>query len=302
MAQPIFHDDLNFWESAVTIRPNRLYVYDRFTGTKESSRIHRPISNLSKGVVSDKAAVRITNYCNLLYHASPIKRVYSKATKKSYTFRINFITLTLPSKQIHDDKDIYRYCFKPFIRSITNNDNSFLYVWKAEVQANGNLHFHLSTSSFIHYNFIRMLWNNCVDKLGYVERAVVANPNSTDVHAVRNDKDFAIYMAKYLSKNDDTRRPVTIKTWDCSSWLKKQKTSDFLTESQFYELSTSGLESIRCTKQHPLRSDERIDVDCYLTKFTNAQKKLIPETMEIWNRAIDNLREKTLLHPKINFY
>ena len=38
--------------------------------------------------------------------------------------------------------------------------------------------------------------------MGYVERSGIANPNSTDIHGVKNVHDLAAYMATYLSKKD----------------------------------------------------------------------------------------------------
>ena len=42
------------------------------------------------------------------------------------------------------------------------------YVWKAELQKNQNIHFHLTTNIFIHHATIRTLWNNCINRLGYI--------------------------------------------------------------------------------------------------------------------------------------
>lgn len=111
------------------------------------------------------------------------------------------------------------------------------YVWKAELQKNGNIHFHLTTDIFIHYMLIRREWNNAISKLGYIERYAQTHsqltfdeynyyrsqqgssdieknkkaysyglrtnwrsPNTTDVKSVKNVKSLSAYLAKYLTK------------------------------------------------------------------------------------------------------
>lgn len=42
------------------------------------------------------------------------------------------------------------------------------------------------------------------------------NPNSTDVHSVLGVKDLAAYLATYMSKKEEGKRPVNGKLWGCS--------------------------------------------------------------------------------------
>jgi len=290
MAQPTFHDDIRFWESAVSIRKDWLCSYDAFVGTRTRSRIYfRPKSNKSEGEVSAKAAKRIAKYVELLYAAAKRKRIYSKVTKKWYYYKIGFLTLTLQSKQIHSDNEIHEKIFKPFIRFIKSKHPEFLYIYKAETQANGNIHYHLTTNSFIHYMDLRNAWNHYSDMLGYVRNSGIISPNSTDIKAVRSEKDLAVYLSKYLSKNDDTRRKVEIKTWDCSKPLKQCKTSSILSHEQFIELSQSTNVSIIAEMDN-----------CRVIRLNDNLKKQIPETMEIYNSNVIKLREFT--NKELSFY
>jgi hypothetical protein len=43
------------------------------------------------------------------------------------------------------------------------------YVWKAESQDNGNIHFHIVTNIFIDHKIIREAWNRIIEKFGYIE-------------------------------------------------------------------------------------------------------------------------------------
>lgn len=101
-----------------------------------------------------------------LYYLSPKRK--QKINEQSYyqNYKASFITLTLPSVQIHSDTEI---------KKILNNFLSTLrfhglknYVWKMEIQKTGNIHFHLVIDKFFHYYYLQALWNKNIEKLGYV--------------------------------------------------------------------------------------------------------------------------------------
>lgn len=279
MAQPIFHDDIAWWESSVSIRKDWVCYYDKFMGRKKSSNYFRPTRNKSDGVVSLKAAKRIAKYVELLYAAAKKKKIYSKKTGKSHFYKLGFLTLTLPSKQIHTDNEIHAECFKPFVKKIKRIHSEFLYLYKAETQANGNIHYHLTTNCFLHYDHVNRLWNHYINRLGYVDRYGKENPPSTEIRAVKNEKDLAIYLSKYLAKNDDKRRNVTIKTWDCSSPLKKCKTSSIMDFNHVEEM-----------QQIPYSNLLARDEVMMLFRLSDEIKKRIPSTMEIYHNEINKLR------------
>jgi hypothetical protein len=240
------------FEPRMSVLPNRVVAYSVYLGDKPRKGI-MPINNLNTGLISKKQAGRMAHYIRLLYVTSKLKRVYDKSLNRWFSYRINFITLTLPSAQIHTDKEVHNQCFKPFIRALKAHCPDLLYLFKAEVQDNGSLHYHVTTNSFIHYSKLRGLWNHYVNKLGYVDRCKVDNPNSTDIHSVKGKGNIVSYLVGYCSKKDlhdkvlkryhkrykqahsDTtkdrcaipknyfkhiKRRVTIKPWDCSKALK----------------------------------------------------------------------------------
>lgn len=184
-----------------------------------------PKANKPEGVLSKKAATRLTNAVQWMLLFSHKKRVYSKSTKKSYYFTLNFITLTLSMPQAHSDEFIKRHMLSPFLKWMKRSHKAGLYIWKAEVQKNGNLHFHITTNTFIHWKSIRRKWNEIQSKNGYMKRWTEGNvrgdPNSTDVHCVLKTEQLAKYMVKYMVKNDKDRRPVTGHVWGASPELTK---------------------------------------------------------------------------------
>lgn len=182
-----------------------------------------------------------------------------QAKKKSYkvertgkwsTFKINFITLTLPSKQVHDDKTIKSQIFEKWLTEMRNMGLIKEYVWRAELQANGNIHFHLATDTYLHWEILRNSWNRKCEKLGYVTRYQNqwknvsyetyrqyrqltdkapetqirkayeknckenwSNPNSTDVHATKNVRNLGAYLSKYMAKESNSEATEDHTQW-----------------------------------------------------------------------------------------
>lgn len=152
--------------------------------------------------MSLKSVQRLRDAVNILYGTAKTKKLYVADLEQYFNFKLNFITLTLPSLQRHTDKVIHNKIFKKFIERWKRRNSNLLYIYKAEVQDNGNLHYHVTTNSFIHHSRLRKWWNNACNTLGYVDNSSSKDPNSTDVHAVKNVKNFAAYMCTYFSKKD----------------------------------------------------------------------------------------------------
>lgn len=258
----------------VSITPNRISTYPTPCnyGANNSSfgSINKPTSsNMAKdAIMSAKSKRRIRNTINWLVLCSAPRsvRVSNRITIKN--FKIAFITLTLPSKQMHEHSEIKKVCLNLFLTTLRNKFGVKNYVWKAELQNNGNIHFHLTIDKYVHYMQIRKYWNMAINKLGYVDDYATRmrqlslddyiyfeklrgnlnlksikkayaygvstnwqSPNSTDVKSVKHIKNFASYMAKYLTKPvtkgtktgilADSVQNLFGRLWFCSQSLSK---------------------------------------------------------------------------------
>lgn len=176
------------------------------------------------GDLSKKAMNKLRKALNWLMTISELKTVYSMKEKKEFRFKISFITLTLSAKQEHSDEYIKKHMLAPFLKWMYRQHNAKNYIWKAETQKNGNIHFHITTNKFIHHRAIRNKWNSIQFNHGYLQRYKIENksdsPNSTDVHSVKNDKLIIGYFLKYMAKNEKDKRKITGRLWDCSTELK----------------------------------------------------------------------------------
>ena len=79
-----------------------------------------------------------------------------------------FVTLTLPASQRHTDIEITKYCVNPMLAYWRKYFGVMHYIWKKELQKNGNLHFHFVTDRYIDALSLRRAWNRVINR-GYVE-------------------------------------------------------------------------------------------------------------------------------------
>ncbi len=246
-----------------SIRPNKIVFYTQFfpknkflnssdDGTSStsiaqkssvsSSTKNQPICNKHNFELSKKATGRIKEKVSWLYELAKIKTVIPEAGKPMYSFKINFITLTLPAVQVHATAEINSICLHQFFTECKKKFNLSNYVWRLEFQKNGNAHYHIATDTYVSYTDCKLIWNRCLQKLNYISsysskmsklsfedyrmaysdnnkipfnilreryyRGVATrwdSPNTVDVRAVSSAKNIAFYISKYITKKSDEK-------------------------------------------------------------------------------------------------
>jgi len=218
------------------------------------------------GTVTKHGQKRIRTAVNLLLQISPTKKILNPVNNKLQNFKINFITLTIPVQSVRiQPKECYSNCLKPFLQWLQKTRGIKHYIWKAELQQSkdfhgkikknkGQLHYHITTNVFIHYQDIQNKWNYLLQKAGYIheykEKFNSINPNTTDVHAVYKIKDLEAYLVKYISKEDKNAESLQGKIWDCSKILKGKK---------YY---TTGWKQVTEDRlQHYIKSNQAKEID-----------------------------------------
>ena len=210
------------------VRHNCLIYYE-LPNVTNSRPIQNFITKAYSGKVTDQVKKRINKAVDLLIQKSPKIYIYNPVTKKNQPFTLNFITLTVSSIRIISAIEGYVNLLKPFLRKLrTKFKGKISYVWKCELQARGQIHYHLTCNRFVHLDWIRSEWNRLQHKHRYLDHYAKVyksfNPNSTDVHAVWKVQDIAAYLSKYLSKVDKSQG-IKGKVWDCSKDLKIKRFS-----------------------------------------------------------------------------
>lgn len=169
---------------------------------------------------------------------------------------LSFATFTITENQKHSDeiitknfidfidhlKKVKNYIIDPVTKERTKQEGLKIqnYVWRAETQENGNIHFHLIADCFLNQDMLRRVWNGYLKKMGYKYGYGSANIQSLKKDGKGNKiKDVENYLCKYMTKqplknkykymkkqeleniSDDEkyRRPVIGKSWGCSKAL-----------------------------------------------------------------------------------
>lgn len=228
-------------------------------------------NNHHNGKISAKAMKEIKNAVSWLIASAKFKTVYHKPSKKLHSFKVNFITLTMPDQPGEiSDKFFKEELLNPWLSSMRANYGLKNYVWKLEFQKNGLIHCHLTTDSFIHYSDLKRLWNARLRKSGLLkyyqdkfrgctfeqylklisandqrsidqkkrswEKSTAENwnnPNTTDVHSVRSVKDLPAYVAKYMAKDDEQIKKIKGRIWGCNYELSRNsKPSVFIPRTE----------------------------------------------------------------------
>lgn len=224
------------WEPNKPIRkdynPELNAVMSQYAHLLESDR-------KSHGAVSPVARRKMRKAVDYILLINGKKTGSNNVWGSNFKYRIAFVTLTLPSKQVHSDKEIKSKCLNQFLIEIKKYHQVRNFIWRAEKQKNGNIHFHLLIDTFIGYHKLRDRWNRIVEKLGYVtryreeqkawhkngfkprehllntwpiekqkkaylngKRTNWHSPNSTDIHSIYRINDIKSYITKYMTKED----------------------------------------------------------------------------------------------------
>jgi len=254
--------DSHFSIPQISISPGYISLWNQWQGPKRK-KISQPSvepddnvekndrpeqfeDNRSYGVMSKVTQRKVCKIIDWLILMADEKFYKAIGYKTGVRFRINFVTLTLSSAQIHTDDQIKKQLLQPFLKIAGRKWNLKNYVQRSEAQYNGNIHFHLITDKFIPHDQLRNVWNNLQARLGYIDRYREerkafhksgfrvqtellyrwtyneqknafkkgmshnwSSPNSTDVHKVKNINNLSAYLCKYCVKNSPVK-PVPV--------------------------------------------------------------------------------------------
>lgn len=229
------------------------------------------------GLISKTVAKDMSNKIGWFHLFSKNKNVKEGSKTASYDFKLNMVTLTLPSLQLHCDKVIKRECLNRFLIVAKRKWGVSNYIWRAETQANGNIHFHIICDRFIPHWELRDNWNLIINKLDYVNNSMnCKNPNSTDIHSLKNVRNIGAYMSKYVSKNQVGRRLIVGALWGCSDQLRSLKCV-----------------SISCAGSIMDAIAEKVDTGVFKS-FIKEKVYLVQEPVTRLMREIRGVREKVV--------
>jgi|GEM_PF-5721821 len=236
------------------VTPEKTFVRTESTeGRKESSARIRNYENLkdnrTEGDMSLKASKNVRLSLDWMVSQASFRWTFDKDGRRTQKMRLAFITLTLPSKQMHSDNFIKENCLNQFLVELRRDHGLKNYLWRAEAQFNGNIHFHICIDQFIYHDIIRKRWMRIIDKYGYVQRYIenrrlkidcnhydvisefekkhgytkesgytqdfekrygFKEPPCTEIKAIRHVKKIQAYFSAEFTKNKNLDVPYTI--------------------------------------------------------------------------------------------
>ena len=238
------------------VRPYGLLVYThKEFSSSNTFQQHKKGTGISQytGVLTPFAKKKLKRAIGLMVASAKEKEAPNFKTGKTYKFKVNFITFTLPASQADIEDKTIKVCLDNWIKRAKRKHKLHSYVWRAERQANGNIHYHMITDVWIHYEKIRNDWNSVLKDTGLIqqfkEKHGHENPNSTDVHAIWKIKNLVQYFVKYMSKeHKEGEKPINGKVWDCSTNLKTKSNCWMMLEDRArdnWEILTQRNEAAR---------------------------------------------------------
>lgn len=214
----------------IQLRPQCAVLYNKFTSFKSSSLFDLNAKKLAQrkkytGELTAGAIKRMSRAINVLIESTPQRKIFNSVSKRYNLHRISFITLTMPASKIITNSKEPKKLLEKLLRWLRSKNNMRSYVWKAEVQKNGQIHFHITSDVFVNCFELRNYWNLILFKSGlfddYFKNRGDFDVNSTDIKEVKNVKNLAAYLIKYFCKTYQNEAVFKGKVWDCSLNLKK---------------------------------------------------------------------------------
>jgi hypothetical protein len=237
--------DKRIFIEAISIKPNYTVSYSYpdvpFSKSDKWKAPPTKAEQTNTGEISVKGKRRLLTALDWMLLISQDKKINGKKGKGKFRYKLAMLTLTLPSKQVHDDCFIKKHMLGSFLDWLRKEYNCQLYIWKAEKQENGNIHFHLIINKYIHHAEINKKWNSINAIHGYIDafrknmqqfhssgfnsatwsgdkrtlaeryeaykegvKTNWSNPiASSDIHSLHKIKNARAYLGKYISKNPD---------------------------------------------------------------------------------------------------
>lgn len=202
----------------VRVRPTMI-ISSRMSNKRSTDTNYRkvPTRRDPDGKLSPNARRKLKHAMRWLIASSDVKQCYEKKRKGMVDWKINLATFTF-KKNMQDDHKA-RVLFSKWLEMAKYRFSVEHYVWKAEPQERGAIHFHLATGRYLPHAEVCYTWNRLLAKEGFPQH----NANSTDVHAVHSVESLEAYLSAYLMDDSkhEGRRMIKGKLWGCSHGLSQ---------------------------------------------------------------------------------
>lgn len=219
-----------------SISADSIIVYDFYEGSKKKPKMTKSVkANLAKAykspVLSKGSARKIKKIITHWMLAINMTQKKQKGTGQRKRRYMVMITLTLPSVQNESDKEIKRNYLNNFLIQLKSKHDVKNYLWVAEKQKNGNIHFHICVDKWCNKFQIQRLWNkvlsNGVYLSNYQQKFGNKLPPNVKITGQKEMANPAEYLTKYVTKAEKTQ-PIDGVKWACTVELQEITKIKFL--------------------------------------------------------------------------
>ncbi len=223
----------------ITIRGNKVITYyqiDRgnWTNQRDTTALRELAKQKYSGEIKYQAKTRIEKRFEYWYELLQANNRICNSENLIGERRFVLITLTLPYKQMHTDKYLKQHALKPFIQKLIYNHSIINWMWKAEPQKNGNIHFHIVIDQYIELEKLKKYWKDIMRRENYLfffcQNYNENDFNSVDVKGQKEMRNPVAYLTKYFVKNEN-RRKIDGAVWRMSDNLVHAKNFVYITET-----------------------------------------------------------------------
>lgn len=282
------------FERIAKLKPHSVIITKRFSSgiEKQTQTNANSLVNLEKGAAAQwngylSPATRrrvkgiIENYLTALQLNCSMEFPKSFPSEQVYP---TFLTLTLPAHQHHCDNEIKEKCFLRFVEYLTGSKEKGAsgwgvknYIWAAETQKNGNIHFHLILDRALPADRINRVWNQFLNRLGYVDR-------------FRNTQNYiyerGFYVRKDMLKDRlDQKREAMRKTGQKFD-SKEARKEEAKRQKEAYERGiAANWSNPPSTKIHAIRSIRKLTA--YISKYMTKAPKIVSVPLEPGQKLVE---------------
>lgn len=286
----------------IQIRANSIIAYQINEERNFSRSIQSLLTdNLRKqetytGKLCPGAKKRLIKAIEFLVQSTPKRDIYNPVSRRVQPFQLSFITLTVAdtSRNI-TGKEAHKNLLEPFLKWMRQTQNVRSYVWKAELQQRGQIHYHITADSFIHWRALRKKWNELQYRNGYLETHFAKygnyDPPGCDVHSTKKVKNMARYLVKEIAKSFQNEESIGGKVWDCSMNLKAAKYFTTTAGNGFYSQMYDDPDVRAISTDH-----------CTIYEFKDkpAYTALLPDQLQNYKKYMVDVRNHGIIPPKEN--
>lgn len=251
------------------------------------------------GLLTVGAKKRLTKAIEFLVQSTPGRRIYNPYTQTTIpNFKLSFITLTFADETVINSKDAHKACLEPFLQWLRRSAGVKSYIWKAEFQKRGTLHYHITCDAFVDCKELRLKWNYLQRKAGYMNQYIEDTgdyePPGTEVKKVWKERNLCDYLIKEFTKCYQNDKSVDGKLWDCSKNLKGRAYYSGIYDNYY---SDAIQELIKAGEVKAVTTEH-----CSIFKFKTKKAASIMTRQDrlLYSRYMASIRETEVIRQKID--